>query len=1535
MNPADQANHAVESPSSVLAELVDRLTVQMQAGEVVPWEEVLRQHPEHAGELRRLRQTLEALDELSHERAEGLSGLASSAATGGLAPGVLGDFRLLREIGRGGMGVVYEAEQVSLGRAVALKVLPFAATMDTRHLQRFHNEARAAGCLHHEHIVPVYSVGCERGVHYYAMQLIEGRTLAAVIHELRQQAGLLPAPRAVAAAPAVAVGSGEPTVAHVPAGAALAGAAETVARVGLSTERSGRGRDYYRTVARLGVQSAQALEHAHERGVVHRDVKPANLMLDGRGNVWVTDFGLAHLQHAEGSLTMSGDLVGTLRYMSPEQALARRVVIDHRTDVYSLGATLYELLTLRPAFDGSDRQELLRQVAFEEPAAPRKLDRGVPAELETIVLKAMEKNPHDRYGTAQELADDLRRFLDDRPIQARRPSLRQVAAKWARRHRAVVWAAAAVLLIAAVLGGGTGLWWGQKRVAAQGDARAELLEAIRLQEQEKWTEGLGAIRRAKGALAGVWADPALIAQVEDRGRDLKMALLLQEARLQGTAVKDGHFDGDAASQAYADAFAWYGLAVDDLDPQEAGERIAARSIRTHLVGALDDWAILRAGQRRDWRHLLAVSQAVDPARWRYRLRDALARATANPLMELPAFAGDGDLPSSAVRLFARFAQGPAEAEQTLVLLRRQRQRHPDDFWANHALATCLQNLRPPRLEEAICYCTTAVALRPQSPGARVNLGVALQMKGRHDEAILEFQEAIRLKGDYAAAYTNLGSALYARGKLDEAVELCKKALALDPRLATAHSNLGNALRDKGKVDEAIECFHRALALDPKDASAHTGLGNALLDKGRVDEAIAEYREVIRLRPDLPLAHYNLGNALVAKGKLGEAIACYERAIAINPRYGNARTNLGAALRRKGKVEEAIACLRKAIALDLKDAVAHVNLGNALRDKGKVDEAIECYRQAIALDPKYANAHTNLAFALKAKGKVEEAIACYRKAIALDPKDVVAHHNLALVLKDKGQVDEAIVCLRKAIEIDPKLALAHTNLGLALKDKGKVEEAIAACRQAIALDPDFADAHYNLGNALDARGKRAEAEAAYRQAITLKPDYAQAHCNLGMALYGKGKVDEAIAEYREAIRLKPALPQAHTNLGIALYDRGKVDEAIALYQRAIAVDLKYAPAHFSLGVALHGKGRVEEAIVCLRKAIELDPKHALVYTNLGAALSDKGEVEEAIACFQKAIALDPKLAMAHNNLGNALYKQRKLDEAIACWRKAIELDPKHALAHYNLGTGLQARGRVEEAIACLHRAIALDPKYPSAHGVLGQALIKQGQFHKAQEALQRCLGLLLPSDPMRDYASRVSRQCQQLIDADAKLKAFLAGKEAPADAATQVQMAELAWQPFNRCFLAAVRLYRDAFARQPRLAHAHRYIAARVAALAGCGPGKGTANLSEQERARLRQQALDWLHADLKARRTHLRAGSPAVAGQARKALKHWRQTDDLAGVRDKAPLARLPAAERQAWQQLWADVAEALASARRATSPRQPGAVEPLLQPQMEIGHQP
>jgi serine/threonine protein kinase/WD40 repeat protein len=434
-------NNAANSLEALVGQVADEFTERVRSGEQPEIEEYAERYPQIADVLH---QVLPALQVMGGPATDSLADDEAADLTAALR-GRLGDFRILREIGRGGMGIVYEAEQISLGRQVALKVLPFAAALDPKQMQRFKNEAQAAAQLHHTNIVPVFGVGYERGVHYYAMQYIEGQPLDVVIQNLRRRQCLQSASKADGTC-------NQPTAAHSLAPLASASSSAHTpqpVQAALSSEQSTTSQAFFRTVAHLGLQAAEALEHAHAKGIIHRDIKPANLLVDGNGNVWITDFGLARML-GEAGLTMTGDLVGTLRYMSPEQALAKRIPVDHRADIYSLGATLYELLTLRPVYNGQDRQEVLHQIAFEEPRLPRRLNKAIPVELDIIIRKTLGKDPAERYATARELADDLRRFLDDKPIQAKPPSFLDRTWKWARRHQGVV-ATGIVGLIVAVL----------------------------------------------------------------------------------------------------------------------------------------------------------------------------------------------------------------------------------------------------------------------------------------------------------------------------------------------------------------------------------------------------------------------------------------------------------------------------------------------------------------------------------------------------------------------------------------------------------------------------------------------------------------------------------------------------------------------------------------------------------------------------------------------------------------------------------------------------------------------------------------------------------------------------------------------------------------------------------------------------------------------------------------------------------------------------------------------------------------------------
>jgi tetratricopeptide (TPR) repeat protein len=691
--------------------------------------------------------------------------------------------------------------------------------------------------------------------------------------------------------------------------------------------------------------------------------------------------------------------------------------------------------------------------------------------------------------------------------------------------------------------------------------------------------------------------------------------------------------------------------------------------------------------------------------------------------------------------------------------------------------------------------------------------------------------------------------------------------------------LAQALANEGDAAGAEQVLHEALARRPGEVVLLDALGKLLERQGpgRLGAAIECYRAIRARRPLLGVA---LGLALGKARQWAEGEAVLRDLIRQQPNNPEMHLSLGYAQWDQKKVEEAVAAYRKAIALKPDYAMAHNNLGAALRDQKKVEEAVAAFRKAIDLKPDLAPAHYNLGVALADQKKMEEAVAAFRKAIAVWPDYAKAHNNLGLALRNQKKVEEAVAAFRKAISLKPDSAKAHNNLGLALADQKKMEEAVAAFRKAISLQPDLAEAHYNLGLALADQKKMEEAVAAFRKAIAVWPDYARAHNNLGAVLRDQKKLEEAVAACRKAIDLKPDYAEAHSNLGAALHDQKKVEEAVAAFRKAIALQPDLAEAHFNLGVALRGQSKVEEAVAAFRKAIALKPDSAKAHNNLGVALRGQSKVEEAVAAFRKAIALKPDSAEAHNNLGLALHDQRKVEEAVAAFRKAIVINPDYAEAHCNLGAALRGLGTFTESLTAYQRG------------------------HE--------LGLRRPGWP---YSSAVwVARARRLVELDRKLSAVLAGEANPSSAAEQIELAALCHT--RQLHATAARFFADAFAADARLAENvrahHRYNAARSAALALAGKGKD-APRPDKEQARFRQQALGWLRANLTWWTRELDGANPQAKAASVQAMQHWQSDPDLAAVRDRGALEKLPEDERQSWQKLWADVASlhARASAKK------------------------
>jgi tetratricopeptide (TPR) repeat protein/serine/threonine protein kinase len=1109
----------------------------------------------------------------------------------GLGPGNrLGPYQLLEQLGEGGMGVVYLAEQQEpVRRRVALKVIK--PGMDSRQIiARFEAERQALALMDHPHIARVLDAGAtEAGRPFFVMELVQGRPITTFCDEHR-----------------------------------------------LSVRQR----------LELFVPVCQAVQHAHQKGIIHRDLKPSNILVavhDGRPAPKVIDFGVGKATTTglpeQTALTGLGTVVGTLEYMSPEQAELNVRDIDTRSDIYSLGVLLYELLTgstplERRRLREKALDEILRLIRAEEPprpslrlsasgerlatisaqrkAEPARLTRQVRGELDWIVMKCLEKDRGRRYETASALGRDVQRYLADEPVEAGPPSAGYKLRKLARKHRTFLTTAAAFVALL-VAGTAVSLWQAVRATLAEGEAtaarQAEARQAQQLAEAQREetrkqaersqhvhealtraTELRAQARAARGPAAAALTIRAraqvqraaalledrpadadlsrqvrrLLAQLDQEDRDRQLLTALDAARLAQTATVAGEsrFTTERAVPLFREALRAYGLPVGQGTPAAAAARIAGcpPEVRDALLTALDDWVILAqtpslklAEPHLSW--LRAVLAAAEPEGWARQVRaagderDPARRRKA--LEELAAKADVGRLPPQkllrlAQRLGAVGSTGPAVA-----LLRRAQARHPGDFWLNHELGLALRDREP---AEAVRYLTAAVALRPDSAGTHLNLGAALDEQGKLDEAAREFRRTLDLDPKYSLAHVNLGIVLVKQGKPAEAETALRQALALAPRLALAYGELAVALTGQGKKTEAIAACRQALDLDPNLARTHANLGNLLIGQGQLDEGERELRQAVAAEPSYALTHHNLANVQAMQGKTNQAVAEYRRAIALDPKLAKAHCGLSKVLRKQGKTAEALAAVRQALALDPKDSSAHVTLGLVLAHQDKLDEAIAAYHHALALDPKDALAHSNLGAALFQQGKVGEALAASRKALALDPTLAPAHNIVGAALVAQGQLDEGIAALRKALALDPKDARAHSNLGLALQRQGNAAEALTAHRRAIALDPT----------------------------------YAAAHVNLGALLLGQGKTDEAATAFRQAIALAPRDPQPQTLLGMTLGQQGKLDEAVAAFHKALAVDPRYPLAHLALGQALLGKGQPAEARASTQRCLELLP-----------------------------------------------------------------------------------------------------------------------------------------------------------------------------------------------------------------------------------------------------------------------------------------------------------------------------------------------------------
>jgi tetratricopeptide (TPR) repeat protein len=911
-------------------------------------------------------------------------------------------------------------------------------------------------------------------------------------------------------------------------------------------------------VATIFAGVAEALDLAHAEGVVHRDIKPSNLLLDLDGVLKIVDFGLALQEQADGpSMTLTGDLLGTPAYMSPEQAMAKRIKVDHRTDVYSLGATLYEVLTLRPPFRGDNLHELCSQIITKDPALPRRSNRRIPRDLETIVCKAMEKDRDKRYQSAGEFARDLRRFGEGAVIRARRIGLPGRTWRRVKRHKLKCALALAVVILASA--GGVLTWraaraserWRQTEYvrlvadaqSALGASMAQigstvdlLASAIELVPERPEALAIRALV-AGGTLEEGLAD---LTAARDRGLlpstyHLSRAYLFRLHRRPGEAgveeTRAGGQEPATAAEAYfrgclraaegnrADSLRLLDRAVRDAAPGSAIQYLALRyraglrQSQGDLSGAMEDLHALQALGDSGPRVGVRIASL-----WRGMDKERIANAQFEEARNHARNAGT----ATAWEDLSRAAAATDEYDWLDQATEEGLRAHGDSLAL--ILYRALALLRKGANEEALEFCARVIEQSPDLHTVYEYRAEALEGLGQHERALEAFDRALELDPACSIAHGRRGVLLLNHmRRYAEALESFDRKIRLDPGRAKPHYNRGVALLYLGDFERALESFECALSLDPEHARSHAQMGFALARLGRPVDALASCDRALRLEPESAEFFRTRGFILTTAGRLDDALAAFDRSIELNPAFAAAHGGKGDVLRLLGRMEEALAAYDAAVRHGLENAKVHICRGFVLSALGRPEAALEAYTEATLLAPSFALAFQNRGATLQKLGRLPEALQAFDEALLLDPSSALAHANRGIVLGLLGRPDDALKAHDRALAIDGRLAGTHVNRARVLGRLRRWSESLAAYDHALELE---------LGTG--------------RSAILNESAWLRATC----ADSRLRDADRAVTDAREALKLSPGNAAVWNTLGVALYRRHDWRGALEALERSM-------------------------------------------------------------------------------------------------------------------------------------------------------------------------------------------------------------------------------------------------------------------------------------------------------------------------------------------------------------------------------------------------
>ena len=954
-----------------------------------------------------------------------------------------GKYVLLRELGSGGMGVVYKAWQTDLRRTVALKFI--RGVEAHQDLERFFREAQLSATLSHPGIAPIYESGVHEGKHFFAMQYVEGVTLD----------------RFLSATPRPAIRKAVEILLHV----------------------------------------AEAVEYAHEHGIIHRDLKPANVMIDGRGRAFVLDFGLAKSVRTGSSLTGSGFAVGTPSYMSPEQAQGETGRIGPRSDVYALGAILYEIGAGRPPFIGDQLVQILVDVVHRDPVPPRRLNPKVHPELETVALKALEKDPIRRYATAAEFAADLRRWLDGEPVLARPAGPVSRFVRRLRKHKLAAAGAAAILVGSALALGAWAFRASEKRTRS--DAKPYYEEAAALFDaadkfrlmakapDDALVQYRSQLKRAKeNAEIAIQRDPEfadahfLLGRIRrllisgDGGEaDLTRAIQLDPSHLRAY-LERALFRLDR----YATAYGLKTMSLRTTTKQPSftwsGQDAKAELLRKEILADLESAGRL-AGREYEKTLLLGASELVV---WRPGSEDRLQRAEEHLL-----------------RARALMAHDPTPL-RLLSLGRMLR----GDF------------------QKAAEYSAASIELAPSDHVLLFHASTVLYYADRIDEASAAAERALRIHPGHIGLLNLRGNILTHKRDFVGARAAYEEGLKAEPRNSTLLSNLGYLHYILGEYAEAVAVYGRAVDAEPSDPDGYEGRAVCYLAIGKFAEAIKDMDVVVAARPNAD-SYSNRAAMRSRAGRSEEATEDYQQALKLSPENAAVHFNLGIHWARQGKHAEAVESYRRAIEKGRVQADGYMGLAKALIKLRRFDEAEAASTKAIELAPDNGGFYADRAQSRAELGKIGDALDDYLKALERMPDDNGVLRDLGLIHLRAGQAEKALPYLQRSRRLG-KLD-AGPLLGECLLQLQRLEEADAAFTQAVKDLPKDPMVLFGRSRVRHPMGRRAEAIADLDAAVALAPTFAEAIGLRGVIKLEDKRRAEAAVDLKRAIELKPSLKPA--------------------------------------------------------------------------------------------------------------------------------------------------------------------------------------------------------------------------------------------------------------------------------------------------------------------------------------------------------------------------------------------------------------------------